>query len=533
MTAKSSTPSFVLELPLRVDSLDERILRRKMEYGRQLYNAVLGSAIGLIDQMKQSAAWRETVVMPKGAERNARFREIRKAYRLTEYGFHEIIKEHRAASGRASELGINEAQKLATACYKAVERWLLHLGGRPRFKSASRGLHSIEGKTNKTGLKWKEDKFCLDWCGRQYRVLKDQKDTYLQEALSDPDDPSKQKKVKYVRLLHRQIEGRRRWFIQLVLVGLPPIKRIPAPKAIEMAIDPGISTMTCLSKDEFAEKFELAAKCQWHWREVRKLQRAMDRSRRATNPQNYNKDGTVKAGSKAWRSSKRYDVLRGELAEMHRRSAATRVNEHNETIGLLLCHAGTIRVEENNFKAFQKGRYGKSQGQHAPGLFIEMLKRKAESAGSRVVMMDARKLKPSQHDPLTGDDRKKAFWERRHQLGQTDEYIDRDFLACLNLLYADAKKQSYDPQALKKGLEAMKPMLLNAGIVVESKPRKELTERELRKFLRRGVKPRSVGAVRSKSFRDASNVCLAEAIPKSGGKARICSKPRYFSERVA
>lgn len=311
------------------------------------------------------------------------------------------------------------------------------------------------------------------------------------------------------------------------------MKRIPAPKSIEMSIDPGISTMTCLSTDGLAEKFALASKCAWHWKEVRRLQRKLDRSRRAMNPQNFNDNGTVKPGAKAWKFSKRYEALSGELAEMHRRAAATRVNEHNETIGLLLSHAGTFRVEINNFKAFQKGRYGRSQGLLAPGRFIEMLQRKAESAGSRVIMMDARKLKPSQHDPLTGEDRKKELWERRHRLGSKNEYIDRDFLACLNLLYADAEKQSRDPQALRAGLDAVKPLLRNAGIVVEGKPRRELTEREFRKFLRRGCAPRSVGAVRSKSCRNASDVSSAEGKTGAGLKSPQCSKPRQFIDRVA
>ena len=519
MTARSITPTFVLELPLRVDSLDDRVLWRKLEYGRQLYNATLNSAFGLIDQMKQSAEWRHAAAMPKGPERNARFREIRKAYRLTEYGFHEIIKEHRKGSGREAELGINEAQKLATACFRAVDRWLLHLGGRPRFKNARRGLHSLEGKTNKTGLKWKAEAFCLDWCGRKYRALQRPGDDYIREALADPVDSSKQKRVKFVRILHRNIDAKRRWFIQLVLEGLPPVKHIPAPQELEMAVDPGISSMTCLASDGFAEKFELASGCKRQWEEIRRLQRAMDRSRRATNCDNYEENGTVKEGAKTWVCSKRYIRKQRRLDEIFRCERETRRVEHSETINLLLSHAGTIRIEENNFSAFQKGRYGKSQGQRAPGQFIGMLKRKAESAGSRIIMMDPRQLKPSQHDPLTGEFRRKELSERLHQLGKTDEYIDRDFLACLNLLFADAAKQCHDPQALRNGLDAMKQSLQNAGIVVQGKPRREMTEREIRRFLRRGFKPRSVRAVRSKSFRDASDVSLAEGETGAGLKS--------------
>ena len=44
----------MLELGLRVDSLDDRILWRKLEFGRQLYNATLNTAFGLAAQMKQT-----------------------------------------------------------------------------------------------------------------------------------------------------------------------------------------------------------------------------------------------------------------------------------------------------------------------------------------------------------------------------------------------------------------------------------------------------------------------------------------------
>ena len=38
----------------------------------------------------------------------------------------------------------------------------------------------------------------------------------------------------------------------------------------------------------------------------------MDRSRRATNPQNYNPDGTIKKGKKTWKYSNRYKKLKAK-----------------------------------------------------------------------------------------------------------------------------------------------------------------------------------------------------------------------------
>lgn len=42
----------------------------------------------------------------------------------------------------------------------------------------------------------------------------------------------------------------------------------------------------------------------------------MDRSRRATNSQNYNEDGTIKKGRKTWRYSNHYKKLKEKHSEL-------------------------------------------------------------------------------------------------------------------------------------------------------------------------------------------------------------------------
>ena len=49
------------------------------------------------------------------------------------------------------------------------------------------------------------------------------------------------------------------------------------------------------------------------WQESRRLLRAMDRSRRATNPENYQPNGTIKKGRKDWiRAGAQYEALLGD-----------------------------------------------------------------------------------------------------------------------------------------------------------------------------------------------------------------------------
>ena len=156
---KSSTPSFVVTLPLRLSTADKKFLDRSFDLAVWVRNATLNTALGRVVQMKQSKEWRDTCTMPKGEERSRRFPELRGQFGFREYDLHAVAAKHWNASGRKPQLGCNEVQKLATAVFRSVDRWLLHQGGRPRFKNNRRGLHSIEGKTNKSGIIWKPAQF--------------------------------------------------------------------------------------------------------------------------------------------------------------------------------------------------------------------------------------------------------------------------------------------------------------------------------------------------------------------------------------
>ena len=312
----------------------------------------------------------------------------------------------------------------------------------------------IEGKTNRTGIIWKADQQCVTVCKHVYRVRVDKCDDWLTRALQDPTDPTKPRKVKYCRIVREMRKGKERFLLQLVAEGTSPLKHAYAGKDLRMAIDPGLGSLTYAAEDGTIAKVQIAPSADTDHRAVRKLQRAMERSRQATNPDNYetvkvvrhgkkHKSLKVKSGRLQWRFSKRSESLRAELAEIFRLSAATRKREHGEVCNWLLGHAGSIIVEDNSFKAFQKGHFGKSIGRHAPAAFYTQLTSKAESAGLQVTVVSPRKLKPSQHNLLTDTFVKHELWERCVRLGNDDDdrWIDRDAAACLNLLYADLEKQ--------------------------------------------------------------------------------------------
>lgn len=495
-----SSPSFVVELPLGVGSDVEKFLERTFEYGRSLHNATLGTVLGRAQRLRETKEWRNARAMPAGPERSRRFRELRKEAGLDQNGVEKILKAHQEGSNRKDQLTSNEAQKIADRMARALDRWFFGLGGRPKFKSKSRGLHSIEGKTNKSGIVWKSGSQTVVWMKRAMKAYVDRSDAWLMQALADPADPAEPRKVKYCRILRRCISGRKRWYAQLICEGVPPVKHIYAPTERKAAVDPSTKSITVACEDGTAEKIDISGELKKDRREVRRLQRALDRSRRATNPDNYNKDGTVKKGPQLWRKSKHYLGLAAELADAHRRAAAHRKCVHGEVVNRVLEHAGTVKVEKNNFKAFQRSGCGRSLGLGGPSGVFSSMKRKAESAGLKYVEIDPRVLKPSQHDLETGEYVKHDRSERWIQLGRSGLWINRDVMAALNLLWSDSDQGYPPPEVLRERWEAAKQALLDAGWVVEKEASCE--EPDLRRFHRKDRKALTVKELRRKQRRE-------------------------------
>jgi hypothetical protein len=114
--------------------------------------------------------------------------------------------------------------------------------------------------------------------------------------------------------------------VQLVQEGRSPVKpkHQAERRAGTVGLDIGPSTIAIVGEDD-AKLVRFCDTIEQPWGAVRRTQRAMDRSRRATNPDNYNQDGTIRPGPKTWRKSKRYLRLAQEHAELERARASERV----------------------------------------------------------------------------------------------------------------------------------------------------------------------------------------------------------------
>ena len=455
MSSRAKTPSFVLEVPLVVKPDAQRILLGRLEAGRRLYNAVLGDALKRLDALRADPQYAAAGALPKKTRvRREAFAACRSHHGFSEYALHACATAHKNAAGFADRLGAHETQTIATRVWKAVEHYAMGRRGRPRFKGARRPLRSIEGKSNKAGLRWNADIGALLW-GKVYlpaRLPTSKQDTYLHTGLKA--------RTKYCRLVWRMVRGRRCWFVQLIQEGQPPQKPKAQRRVGVVGLDIGPSTIAAVS-DQGALFERFTPSVEQPWAMIRRLQRAQDRSRRAMNPEHFDAKGCIKPGPKRWRVSTRYRRRAAKLADTQRRLQAARKRDHGELANRLLAQGTTIQTETLSYRAFQRC-FGRSVQVRAPAMFIAQLARKAESAGGTLVLLDTRRLRMSQCDHVTGACTKKPLSQRWHALGGGPVLVQRDAYSAL--LAREVDEGAHNPSRLNRAWAAAEPLLRRVGL---------------------------------------------------------------------
>jgi hypothetical protein len=390
--SRKKTPTFVLELPLFAEVGQAARVGAHLEVGRQFYNAVLSAGQQRLCRMRADPAWQAARAIPRAQkqERRTAFAALRERYGFSEYAFHELAKKLRV-SWLAEHLDAVLAQTLASRAYHALNRVCLGKARRVRFKSKSRGLDSIENKRNDTGMR-----FVLEpgtaGPSRGYLLWHDDR----LAARIDWDDPvvahGLSHEIKYARLVRRRAcspraqgadsEGER-YCVQLVLKGLPHHKPKHTAGTDTIGLDLGPSSIAIVPREAEAQLVPLCAELRPDAQAIRRLQRKMERQRRAANPEHYDDKGRSKKrgrGAPRWKESRSYQATRCRKAARERRLAAHRKSLHGRLVHQIAAVGHTIITEKISYRGWQK-RYGKSVGRCAPGMLIDHLKRTGASHG--------------------------------------------------------------------------------------------------------------------------------------------------------
>lgn len=370
--SKESSPSFVATIRLKTNTKEEKQLLMLSDCGRQLYNACLGESLKRLKAIQKTDVYQETIRLSKGSKedkgkRRNNFKFLNEKFGFTDYSIQSFTTKTKNESKFIAEhLGTHVCQKMGTRAFKAVQKCAFRKAKKVKFKRKGEFV-SLEGKNNQTFLTYSNGYVFIG--NLSLKCLIDPKDQWMQHALKQ--------RIKYCRIIQKEVNGKKRYYVQLILEGFPFQKYEMGKEVIGLDIGPSTIAIVGETKaflKEFCKEIVDITK------EKRKLSRKLDRQRRANNPNHYHQNGVVKKGKKKWIISNRYIKTLSELQEIERKIKEVRKQLHGRDTNQILHLASSIQTEKLSYKAFQK-TYGKSISRKAPSMFLKLLKRKVELRG--------------------------------------------------------------------------------------------------------------------------------------------------------
>ena len=501
---------FVLTLPLKVEKCQADILDKRYELLRQTYNMVQQKLVRQYIYFSQQKAYRACKEPQQRREffesHPFHFKGIKgKNGELCDIKFPYTYKSRSGSSGKRAPSGISDyVSKLwshrigqdKTLADFGINSYIMEELGLHIMKAWEDRLYKYKakrvsfkdyGEINSFGSRFKKDKrtgkvsfpgftinieegyIIYNSNGRQGRSsdlitlpidFRREKKGYAAEALKGGVDS-----LRKLIIVRKCIRGRNKYYLQLTISGEKPQKGRTLGKG-NVGIDIGPSTIATSSL-QGVHFDKLADKCDNIEHELYLINRKLDRSRRANNPDNYNPDGTIKRGVRlVWKKDKdvkRYASLKQQRKELYRKQAETRKQQHLEMANAMLSQGDTFIVENNPIDAWVrkaketkknkmgkfrcKKRYGKSVANHAPAMFVSILKNKVLSLGGEFREVDPG-YAATQFDFTNGVFTKHEVSERSITLsnGRTHQ---RDMLSAFNLQHIGQELKEYDIEQMQ------------------------------------------------------------------------------------
>ena len=273
----------------------------------------------------------------------------------------------------------------------------------------------------------------------------------------------------FASLVCKKIRGRLRIYVHITVEGKAILKRRKdhAPRHFygkgNVGCDIGTQTIAYTSNTEVGLEnlAERGNSIQHVERQEALILRAMERSRRAMNPNNYNENGTIKKGHKQWIFSKRYQKLRQRHQELCRIAAENRALAIREQVNHLRTLGDCFITEPPNAKKLQKRanpenpvdkngrmkrkkRFGRSIKNRCPGYLQAKAKQLFESTGGKYVEVPTL-YRASQYDHTSDTYIPKKLSQRMYHLTDGTK-VQRDWyssylLYCVDKTYTQINKQ--------------------------------------------------------------------------------------------
>lgn len=451
--------NFIVQFPLKTEMYQEDILNKRFEMGRKIYNSLVHVTQKRYKEMIKTKKYRNLLYSLTGNKKSDKdiwkqINTIRKQYGMSEYSFHEDVKKMQKHF--KDNIDSFTAQKIATELWKSYDK-LFYGNGKKVYYKKHGNLNTLEGKSNKTGIRFKDD--VLIWNGLEIPVIIDYDNYYEYQAL--------QCDICYCRIVRKYIRNKYKFYVQIVFKGNPPVKFDTKTGEMkhhirqgDVGLDIGTSTIAIASRSD-VKILELADKAQNIENQKQKFLRKMDRSRRATNQNNYNEDGTIKKqGDKKviWNNSNHYIKYQNELKELYRKQADIRKYQHECLANYIVSLGNKVYVEKMNFSGLQrrakntekndkgkfkrKKRFGKSLANKAPSMLLAIIDRKLKYFGEELIEINTFEAKASQFNHFDGTYTKKTLSQRWNDFDGIK--VQRDMYSAFLIMNVADNLKSFD-----------------------------------------------------------------------------------------
>lgn len=450
---------FVVQFLLRTEKYQEDILDKRFEVGREIYNSLVNVTQKRYKEMIKTKNYRNLMSKLSGDKKKDKaiwkqINNIRRQYGMSEYSFYNDVKKIQHYF--SDSVDSHTARAIAKNLWNSYDRFFYGNGKKIRYKKYG-SFNSLDSKSNETGIRFRED--AVYWKGLKIPVVIDYNNYYERQSLESD--------IVYCRIVRRYVRNKYKYYVQIVFKGNPPTKVNTKTGEIkhyigqgDVGIDIGVSTIAYSSNTD-VKILELADKIQNVENEKRRLLRKMDRSRRVTNPDNYNENGTIKKQSNkkvTWNKSNHYVKYQNELKELYRKQADVRKYQHECLANQIISLGDKIYVETMNFSGFaekstktekndkgkfkRKKHFGKSIANRSPAMLLAIIDRKLSYYEKHLIKIDTWSAKASQFDHFYGTYKKKSLSQRWNNFNGIE--VQRDLYSAFLIMNIASDLKSFD-----------------------------------------------------------------------------------------
>lgn len=420
---------YILTLPLKTEVYQEHILEKRFRLGEHLYNNFLNFEkkkfyemtkrkdyrdaqnlikeltiqINSLDKFKESKQLIQELRKQRKEQYDIIY-NIKKMFDWSEFGFINDMKKYRKYY--KANLNSTICDNLSGRCFKAFEKMESELI-KDQYRNdedkvnpcvhykRKDSLRCLTAKKNSTGIRFSLDEGnrigTVKWQGLVFSIDLSKCTLYEWQAL--------QSDICYCAVKREKIKGKWKYYIQITLKGHVPDKFDKQTGELKRQLGKGnvglyfTSTSLTVSTENGVKTYPLEIKN--HEDKKTELLQKMDASRRATNPDNYNEDGTSKEESeiKGWHFSKAYKKYRAELYEIYRKECEEKKLLQEILANEVIASGDVFNCNKMDFKFLQRN-LGKKIQSASPAMLKTTIERKLSYHDVSINEISYSKLNP-------------------------------------------------------------------------------------------------------------------------------------------